>query len=435
MKNIINNLRLGFKPIADILKGTKKSKNLKSAFWGIVLSVIPIVVVLLVSDGMIFGITKRYIETSLYHFQIRSFRSKSIEDMELELSQAFDGEDWFKSGWFEHQSTGMLFNDLGKTVGFIRGVDPLWYEKDAGLRDYLQIKSGSFDLSKNNDIVLGQELASKLNLKVGDSVKLSTLKKISSQRYLPKITSFHVTGIVSTGYRELDKLWLFISFDESISIIGKEQGTVLYGLKVRNPQQDLMALTYEVNSQLPSGYGAYSWYNLGYSQFKNFETTQILLLFIMAVIIAVAAINISSSLIMIVIEDTKEIAILRSLGASPTYVKNKYLMTGCGIGFLGSLVGLALGLLIGVNINFVISLLEGSINIVSAVKLSLSQGQLILPHVNWGREYYLEKIPTVIHIYKLLGIFFFANILAFISTSFPAQKAANLKPVDILHRH
>jgi len=434
VKKSLSALKLGLSPIQNLLKPSKQSKNLLSAYWGIALSVIPIVVVLIVSDGMILGITNRYRETALYHFQIRSYGRDKIDIMDEELTETFSQEDWFTGGWMEHQSNGMVFTPQGKSAAFIRGVDPLWYKEDPRFQELLTIVEGRFDLSSSDNMVIGRELSKKLNVHVGDTIRLSTLRKLGN-RVLPKITTFTVTGIISTGYRELDKLWLFIPYRKSIDLIGIDQGNYFFGLKVNKPEENLQEQVFRINQVLPVGYGAYSWYQLGYGQFKNFETTQILLLFIMGVIIVVATINISSSLIMIVIEDTREIGIIRALGGGPQFIQIKYLATGCILGFLGSLTGLIIGLFIGVNINWIIQLIEQVAAFFSIVFSTIEAGEYVKEELIWGREYYLEKIPVVINYYKLLSVFAFANFLTFVSTKFPARKAASLKPVEILHKH
>jgi len=172
--------------------------------------------------------------------------------------------------------------------------------------------------------------------------------------------------------------------------------------------------------------------------YKTFETTKNLLLFIMILIVLVASVNISSALVMLVIEKNHEIAILKSTGASPAGITRAFVATGFVIGAVGTAGGMGLGLLAAVNINAVIAGLQWLINAVVAL------WQLVLSpfvhesaiHVTLlSTSYYLDRIPIRLDWQDLGVIAFLSIFLSTVAAWFPARRAGAIRPIEVMRRY
>ena len=177
-----------------------------------------------------------------------------------------------------------------------------------------------------------------------------------------------------------------------------------------------------------------SWDKINASQYENFASTKLLLMVIMLLIVLVASVNISSALIMLVMERKKEIAILKSLGGSAGGISLAFLIVGvlCGLG--GVLIGLPIGLLCAVNCNYIINLAEKALNFFSKFVYllkgvdSYSTIRLLDP------AYYLQNIPISIPLRELFLISAGTLVLSLFASSFPAVKAGQEKPIDTLRK-
>ena len=173
------------------------------------------------------------------------------------------------------------------------------------------------------------------------------------------------------------------------------------------------------------------------SQYENFSSTQIMLLFIMLLIVLVASVNISSALVMLVMERRKEIAILKSLGATPHGITFSFLIAGMVTGALGVFVGIPLGLLCAVNFEVILKWIESFLtfamhffNILSgsAAAASIEQIHILDP------AFYLQKIPLSIPLVQLVIIGCGTLVLSLLVSAIPAIKAGFEKPIESLKK-
>jgi lipoprotein-releasing system permease protein len=404
---------------------------------GVGLSLIPLVVVLEVADGMIEGITRRYLEVGTYHFQVSLPGNANLESYES-LAERLRGKAGITQVIPERQGMGLLYTGSGRGAVTVRAVPPSLYTEDAGFRRYFQILEGSFDLSHANCILVGREIARKLGVQVGDPVKLLTMVSTSIGRSLPRISSFVVTGIFSTGYQELDKLWTYIPLPAAERVLPRGSSSTFLGVKVADPFRRIDAQLRALEAVVPEEAQVASWFDLERANYKSFQTTRALLIFIMALIVAVATINISSSLIMVVIEKTEEIGILKAMGAEPREITRTFVFTGLCVGFAGVVLGLSIGLLVAVNINSILAGAEVLVNwLVYAARQLASP---ILPvHSSapvrlFNAEFYLEEIPIRIKIGELLSVSAASLSLSALAAFFPARSAGRIKPLEVLRK-
>jgi len=449
-------------------KGEGTARYIRGAILGVALSLIPLVVVMVVADSMIEGITARYIEVGTYHFQARPFFSVDTQEL-AEKAAILRQVPGVKAAFVELQNPGVAI--LGaKTAGVeLRGVDEAFLD-DPETRTYLRVRSGEARLDSANQILLGEALAKNLGAKVGDLVSVATTKAGSSGSrqagdsqggpessfgFSPRVSAFKVRGIVSAGYRELDSLWAFVSLKAGSKLSSPGVTYSIVGIKVRSPYGDLEPQRARLEKALSSGaapgaasgaasgvaprspedWSVLTWPEIERNIYKSFATTKALLMLVMAVAVAVAAINVSSALVMLVLERRRDIAILKSAGASPAFIRKIFVLSGLAVGACGTALGIGVGTLLSWRINDLISAAEKAVNAVSGVLRGLSGTpaprevlKLLDP------AYYLETVPVSIKPLELGAVALGCLFLCFVASLVPARRAAKLPPLEIFRK-
>ena len=398
-------------------------RYLRGAAAGIALSLIPIIVTLIVADGMIRGITDRYIELGTAHLQVYSYLDP--RNPETAMAVIKDQKN-LRGVWREASGLGILVGSRASRGATIRAVDSSFWD-DEESRRYLQVISGGGRLEPGREVLLGEELAGYIGAEAGSTIRIMTQRISADGRLIPRLTSFTVRGIVSSGYRELDSLWCIIDFDEGIRIFSETTPAYLL-LKINDPYTGADRTAMELYEKLGSGYGIYTWKSLQRSQYSSYESTRQLLLFIMALIVIVAAVNVSSATSMLAIERRRDIAVLKTCGSSASFTGSVFLWGAFLTGAAGSIIGLAAGLFIGVNINVFLRSLESVLSFFTA----LFRGEPVRI-LNSG--YYLEEIPITINMPAVVTIGFFTVLCSVLASWIPAKRAGRLKPIEILRKY
>ncbi len=407
------------------------SPHLLGSILGIALSLVPLVVVMEVADGMIEGITRRYLEVGTYHAQVL-LPMASAETLQAEAA-ALRTQPGIRYALVEQQGLGLAAGPKGRSAVTIRAVPAELYAQDEGFRRYFRMDEGGFDLASAGSLLLGRELAGRLGVGVGDRLRLLTLR---GARGLPLVSSFTVRGIFSTGYQELDKLWVYVPLSSAGRLLGEAGGERFIGLKLDDPFGGLERRLARL--RLPEEARVYSWYQLEKASYKSFQTTRALLLFIMALIVAVAAVNVSSSLVMVVLEKTPEIAMLKAMGAGPWEIGLGFTVTAAATGLAGTALGLALGALVAVNINALLAGLERVLNLGGRAVFAVLSPLLPLPPPPavrlFNTEFYLEQIPVTLSFRELASVAVATLLLSVLAAWLPARRAGAIRPLEVLRR-
>jgi len=417
------------------------SRQLVGAVLGIALSLIPLVVVQQVADGMIEGITRRYLEVGTYHLQV-SLAGRGDPGAYAELQSRLREVEGVTQVVQERQGVGVLYAPGGRSAVTVRAVPPDLYAADEGFRRYFSVQAGAFDLDSPGSILLGAEVAARLGVSVGGEVKLLTAAgRAAAGRRLPVLSHLRVRGIFSTGYQELDKLWSYVALQRGLRILPEDASSQFLGVKVADPFQDLERQVARIRARLPSSAQVFTWYELEKANYKSFQTTKALLVFIMILIVLVASVNISSSLVMVVMERLPELAIMKAMGLSPGGLAAGFLLAGLGAGVVGCLIGLSLGLAIAVNINEVFRGVEGLLNALAAAvrflqhPLAGAQGAEAAARLRvFNSEFYLERIPVRIRPAGVGAVAALTLALSTLAAVLPARAAARVSPLQVLRR-
>ncbi len=423
--------------------------ELRSAILAIGLSLIPLVLVVHVSDGMIRGIVDRFIEAGTYHIQLRPPRG--VDSLKLlDTAESCNQLKELSLCVPEIQGVALAYSPEGRAGVTVRGVASNLWELDDGLRRYIELSEGRFDLSDPRNTVLGVALAERLGVSAGASVKLLTARVARNGALLPRVTTLNVVGIASSGYRELDRLWLFLPYGTAARVLPEESSRSIVGIKIDQPyalENPLLtegdrgaaaAILGRLRGLSDGDWSIYTWFEAERARYMSFRTTKSLLIFIMALIVVVASINISSSLVIMVLDRQWEIGILKSTGATPRSIVTLFLTSGLIIGAVGAAVGLVVGMFLSVNINGILVLIEGALDrvtLLASLILEPFRTEALSSVDLLSRDFYLETIPIRLSFGPLALVAGGTVFLATASALIPARRAAATRRVEALRRH
>lgn len=309
-------------------------------------------------------------------------------------------------------SQAMLTGGAGGTGAVLRGLDPasatsvldLNRHMVAGTIDALNPANGNQGLP---GIILGKELANQLQVMVGDRVKLlSAAGPLTPMGVLPKIKVCRVVGIFDTGMYEYDSSLAYVSLATAQDFFNL--GDAVHGLEVKVADIDTAAeIARRIERVLGPGYLAKDWMRMNRNIFSALKLEKTALSVIMTLVVLVAAFNIVSTLIMVVMEKTKDIAILKSMGATSGSIMRIFMYEGLVIGFTGTILGIAGGL----------TLCE-----------ILSRYHFIkLPDV-----YPVSTLPVKVLPFDVALIALSAVLITFLATLYPSYQAAKIDPAVAL---
>jgi len=308
---------------------------------------------------------------------------------------------------------GQAMVSANKTVSgtVLRGVDPQKERKVTQISHYMVEGHLSSLIPQSGQtlpgIILGSDLADRLNVDLGDSIDLiSPTGTPSAFGMIPKIRHFKVVGIFKSGLYEYDNTLALLDIDQAAKFLGMEKGTVT-GLEIR-VQNIFMAtkMAHEIGHRLGFPYWARSWLEMNKNLFSALMLEKMVMFVILVLIVLVASFNIVSTLSMIVIDKAKEIAILKTMGATHRQVMLIFILDGILIGITGTAIGIPLGY-------FITYLLEHYYTLPNDV-------------------YFVSHIPVIIRAGDVMTVAFSAIGISFLATIYPSRKAALLEPVDAL---
>ncbi len=316
------------------------------------------------------------------------------------------------------QIEALLKRDGQTTGGFILGVDPAREAEVTDLGENLTKNGGrlfgSGRLPGDKEIVLGYRLAHRIGARIGSEIAVLTDK--------PTVTPFGmrpgnqvyltVSGLSQAKMSDFDNLYAFVDINTAKMLTGRT-GVDGIHMKLTNPFL-ADAVSQRVSDRLP--YRAETWYQNQEAFFEALKQEKVAMFVILVFIILVAAFNITSTLIMIVMEKRRDIGILRTLGSSGWSILWLFVLEGLLIGVSGTVIGVVAGTILAYNINPVAEFIAGLMGV------DLFNSTI----------YYFDGIPVAVVPFDILWITVSAVALTFLSTLYPAWSASRLNPVDAL---
>ena len=267
-------------------------------------------------------------------------------------------------------------------------------------------------------IVLGRELAYALGAAPGDKVMLLVAQgRLTPAGYLPRMRRFTVTGLFEVGMYEYDRTVAMVHARDAAVLF--ETGDGMSGVRLRLADMfDAPRVSQALAAELGPDYSASDWSRQHVNFFRAIRTEKTVMFVILTLIVAVAAFNIISTLVMVVTEKEGDIAILRTLGATPRSIMSVFMVQGTLIGAVGTLLGVAGGVALASNVETLVPWLESSF------------GVQFLP----ADVYYISQLPSELHWGDVARIGALSFALAFLSTLLPAARASRVQPAEAL-RH
>ena len=421
-------------------KSEKKSIARKSLFGAVLcigLSIVPLVVVTSITNGMIDGMTERIIGLSSSHIQAYvAPKLSSIQTAQGFIEYASEAcEVRGVTGVYpEIEISAIAAGKKGRSGIEIRALENDIFVRNKSFEKLFEVCEGQLKSfinpsdGKKAPAVIGKKLAEDLELHAGDTFRIITTKS-SGDKMLPKLTSFTVAAIVSSGYQELDQFWVFIPLETAYSSLSMESANFNIMIETADAfSPELVAIQRRLSDNFGRYANVYRWDQIHTAEFENFSSTKVMLVFVMMLIVLVATVNISSAIVMLVMERQKEIAILKSIGAKPRGITIAFLTAALACGAGGLVIGLPIGIILTIFSNQIVHGLERLVNIFSALG---GGGEIHL----MDPAYYLAEIPVEIPGIQIILIVVAVLILSVLVSYIPARKAGREKPLEILRKN
>ncbi|HLB24972.1 MAG TPA: lipoprotein-releasing ABC transporter permease subunit [Nitrospirota bacterium] len=394
------------------LKGKHKrapiSLNTVISIGGVALGVMTLIVVLSVMSGFESDLKKKILGTNS-PIIVTSASDKGITDYGKVTDKIASMPHVVSVTPFTYSEV-MLTSPTGVSGIILKGINPEHEGKVTELGK--NMVNGSIEGLKGGPdkpgIILGRELASMLGVITGDVVRVvSPFGTMTPLGMAPKLKEFTVRGIFDTGMYEYDSKLAYISIPQAQEFFGL--GDAVTGFEVRIDDIDLSgALAHTIQDKLGFPFRARDWQQMNRSLFSALKLEKITMFVILVLIILVASFNIVSTLIMIVIEKAREIAILKSMGATRAGIMSIFMINGVVIGVVGTLIGLVGGYLI--------------------CALVQNTDLITLP----SDIYYIDHLPVRMNPKEFLAVCVSAVTISFCATLYPSWQAAKLDPLEAL---
>lgn len=378
---------------------------------GVAIGVTALILVLSVMNGFEDEVRSKIIGADA-HLRLRKFYTETITETDkiLEIARKHPHVIGASPTIFEE---GMIRSGNAQRPTGVKAVDLNSIDQVSDLRKKMVLGDLDFSVRDINGqklpgIILGRYLADGLlALNVGDVVVVMTLPREGGIFTQPRAKKFYVAGIVEFGYYEYDRVFSFISLPDAQQLFDMPGG--VSWIEVKLDDYSLAGeVAEELENELGYPYTSMTWFERNKSLFSWMEIEKWGAFVILCLIITVAAFNIISSLIMIVMEKTREIGILKSMGATSSSIMKIFMFEGVIIG----LIGTALGSVVGYSLGF----------------LQLHYHLISLP----SDVYIINSLPIQLQWIDFIAISSAALVLCFLASVYPAYKASKLYPVEAI---
>jgi lipoprotein-releasing system permease protein len=278
------------------------------------------------------------------------------------------------------------------------------------------VKMGSIDDLNDDGVLVGTRLALKLGIRVGDDVSLiSPQGNPTPFGTMPRIKAFRVAGLFELGMSEYDSNMIFTALPTAQTFFRVPDAVTSLEIFVNDPD-NVRKTTLDVARIVGDGGRIFDWQQANSSFFNAIQVERNVMFLILTLIIIVAAFNIISSMIMLVKDKGRDIAILRTMGATRGMVLRIFVLAGASVGIVGTLSGFILGVAFCANIESIRQIIQ-----------TLTGTQLFDPTI-----YFLSQLPAKVDPTEVAAVVGMALALSFLATIYPSWRAARLDPVEAL---
>ena len=379
---------------------------------GIALGVAALIIVLSVMNGFQKEVRDRMLGV-VSHIEVMSVDGSGLQDVPALLQRVKAQPEVVGAAPFVNGQSLIAHGEDMRGV-LVRGIQPELEPEVANVaatnQEVLkQLQPGSFGA------VLGVQLARSLGVQVGDKVTLvAPSGQVTPAGVMPRLKQVTVVGTFDSGHYEFDAGMVMLHVEDAARIFQLE-GPIGVRLKIRDLNQAPIVAN-QIGNALDGQYRISDWTQQNRSWFAAVQVEKRMMFIILTLIVAVAAFNLVSTLVMSVQDKRADIAILRTLGASPRSIMRIFMVQGATAGIIGTLSGLALGLLIAYNIDVIVPFIE-----------NLLQTSFLPQDI-----YLISKMPSDPEASDIVPIVVVSLILAFLATLYPSWRASRVNPAEAL---
>jgi lipoprotein-releasing system permease protein len=384
---------------------------------GVMVGVMALIVVLSVMSGFEKTLKEKIIGTQA-HLVLQRTVQDGIENYD-EVTKKVEEVKGVVSAAPFIISQVMLSTDTNVSGVVVKGIDPIRVGNVTELLVYLT--TGRLqDLQTTQDnlsgIILGIELAKHLGVSAGDTLQMiSPLGTMTPMGMMPKMKRFRVVGIFRSGHFEFDNTLAFVSIESAQKFFNLDSRVTGIEIKTNNIYR-VKEIGREIRQKLGFPFWTRDWMEMNRNLFSALRLEKIAMFIILALIVLVAAFNIISTLIMVVMEKNHDIAILKAMGAPSKGILKIFIIEGLVIGVVGTLLGAISGLVLAFNLETVTGFVE---NLFGFKILS-------------GDVYYIDKLPSQVNPLDVTLIVVTAILISLLATLYPAWRASKLDPAETL---
>ena len=412
------------------LSAKKSQKFISLNTWisivGVGLGVMALIVVIAVMSGFSKDLRDKILGTNS-HVVVSNMNRAMVENYDGILKKVRSVKGVIAAAPFIMNQVMLINGDRVSGI-VVRGIDP---EKEETVSDLgknmvsgtvsdLKTKSSFSGEIKGREkknragIILGKELLRRLGVGVGDIVSMvSPVSRVTPVGLIPRMKLFKVVGVFESGMYEYDANLSFILLKSAQKFFSMKNG--VSGIEVRVADIEQAGnIASVIQKELGFPYLVRDWMRMNRNLFSALKLEKIVMFIILILIIFVAAFNIVSTLFMLVMEKAKEIAILKSMGASCSSIMKIYSYQGLVIGLVGTFLGCATGFVIVPNLNEIVGSIESIFGIVA------------FP----SDVYYLDRLPSKIQYMDSFLIIIFSVVICLVASLYPAWRASKLDLVD-----
>jgi len=311
---------------------------------------------------------------------------------------------------------GMLVNGERLSGALVQGIEPELEQAVASVGKAMRTGQLGQLVKGEYNIILGSALAEHLRVSVGDSVVLVIAQgQITPAGLMPRMRRFAVSGIFEIGMYEYDRHVGYIHMGDAARLYRTGDNVSGLRLKLEDMFQAPQVVR-EVARSLGGSFFVSDWTREHRNFFRSIQVTKRIMFVILLLIVAVAAFNIVSTLVMVVQDKQADIAIFRTLGSSPGSILTVFMIQGLVIGVVGTLGGMLLGVLLALNLEMLANAMEAVLGM-----------DLLAADV-----YFISDLPARVNWFEVLQIGLFALGISLVSTIYPAWKAARTQPAEAL---
>ncbi len=380
---------------------------------GIALGVAALIIVLSVMNGFQKEVRDRMLSV-VSHIEIFAPHGQALPDLGRTLAEARATAQVVGAAPFI-ATQALLARGEDMKGAMVRGIDPALEPDVTELADSLKTSVLTRLIPGEFGVVLGNELARSLGVRAGDKVTLvAPSGQVTPAGVVPRLKQMTVVGTFDSGHYEYDSALLMMHSEDAAKIFRLEGPTGIR-LKLTDLHQ-ARAVAQDLAHKLSGDLLIRDWTRQNRTWFAAVQLEKRMMFIILTLIVAVAAFNLVSTLVMTVTDKQSDIAILRTLGASPASIMGVFVVQGALVGVIGTLSGLALGLGVALHIDVLVPALEQLL------------GASFLP-----RDIYLiSRMPSDPQSGDIVPITMISLLLAFVATLYPSWRASRIKPAEAL---